>query len=492
MRLTQTLIRRLLTRPLRDAVIDDQRTWRAIDLYIAALHVAKAVEQRSKAQHLGIMLPTSGMFPVALVAGWMLGRPIVPLNYLLSRDELDFVIDDSEIDAVVTVQPMLDYVGGLPGGIEAIRLENLSFSGFPPLRRSARRDNDDLAVLLYTSGTSGRPKGVMLTFGNLAVNARQCRGHAQFTRGDSFLGVLPQFHSFGFTVLTLLPLLLQCPVIYTARFNPSKILKLLRKHRPSAFIAIPSMYNALLHAKSAREDDFNSAKYLISGGEPLPDAVSNRFYERFKMRINEGYGLTETAPVSNMCLPEEYRPHSVGRAVPDLVQRIVDNNENIQPPGKEGEVRMRGPNIMKGYFKRPEETKAAFDRNGFYRTGDLGRQDDDGHLYITGRIKELLIIGGENVAPREIEEVLNAHPSVSDSAVIGMRDPSRGEVPLAFIELVEDAEFDESALRSHCRESLAQYKVPREIRVVEELPRGPTGKVLRRKLTVETQSETPA
>ncbi|MCA9295318.1 MAG: AMP-binding protein, partial [Phycisphaerales bacterium] len=203
----------------------------------------------------------------------------------------------------------------------------------------------------------------------------------------------------------------------------------------------------------------------------------------------EGYGLTETSPVTHWCRPQDHRRKSVGQSIPDLETKIIDPATGAAlPAGTDGEILLRGPNIMKGYFKLPEETARAIDAEGFFHTGDMGHVDADGFLFITGRIKEMLIIGGENVFPREIEEVLNSHPDVKDSAVIGVQDDSRGEVPLAFVELVDDATFDETALRSHCRSGLAQYKVPRDIRVVEALPRNATGKILRRQLSADTPS----
>ena len=217
--------------------------------------------------------------------------------------------------------------------------------------------------------------------------------------------------------------------------------------------------------------------------------MSDGFFETFGIRICEGYGLTETAPCTNWCRPDEYRAHKVGMAMPGIEERIVGENGEILGPEQDGEVRIKGPNVMPGYYNRPEETAAAFDEDGFFRTGDMGRMDADGFLSITGRIKEMLIIGGENVFPREIEEVLDAHPSVRASAVIGAPDESRGEVALAFVELVDDATFDVTSLRSHCRDRLPQFKVPREIRRLEELPRNPTGKIMRRALTVETPGE---
>lgn len=455
-------------------------------MLIAARHLAAALEKATDRPRVGVMLPTSGLFPMSMIAGWRLGRTMVPLNYLLSKDDLAFVIDDAELDTVITVGPMLDFTGPLPESVNVLRLDELSFKGLPP--KSARRpmDSEDASVILYTSGTSGRPKGVILTDGNLNANIDQVTEWIHFESKDSMLGVLPQFHTFGLTVLTLLPLALGGRVTYTARFMPKRILDLTRESRPTIFVGIPSMYNALRLAKSAKHEDFSSIRLAVAGGEPLPDAVSDGFHEIFGIRICEGYGLTETAPVTNVCRPEEYKPHSVGRSLPRIEERIVGEDGAILGPGEDGEVRIKGPNVMPGYFKRPEETAAAFDDDGFFRTGDMGRMDADGHLSITGRIKEMLIIGGENVFPREIEEVLDRHPSVKASAVIGVPDTSRGELPLAFVELVDDASFDDAAIRSFCRNEIAQFKVPREIRRLEALPRNPTGKIQRRQLTPDT------
>lgn len=489
MRVFRPILRNLLLHPFRIVAIDDQRQWKGFELLLGGLHLARAIRKSTDRPHVGVILPTSGLFPMALVATWMLGRTIVPLNYLLKREELDYVIENAELDCVVTVTPMLEHFGKMPEGVKELRLDRMKFKGLPRPMWPRRRPDEFIAVLLYTSGTSGKPKGVMLTSTNLATNAKQCVEWANFTRHDTLLGVLPQFHSFGLTVLTLLPLAVGCRVIYTARFLPKKLLDLMREHRPTAFIAIPSMYNALLGAKSAEPDHFSSLRYVVSGGEPLAESVAKGFKERFNVTINEGYGLTETGPVTNWCRPQEHMPRSVGKPLPGVEEKIVDPEGRRLGPNEDGEICIRGANIMKGYFKLLEETQKVFDDEGFFRTGDMGRFDDDGHLYITGRIKEMLIIGGENVFPREIEEVLNNHPSVHASAVIGLQDESRGEVALAFVELEEGAEFDETALRAHCRKQLAQYKVPRDIRMIRELPRNPTGKIMRRELSPDWPSE---
>jgi long-chain acyl-CoA synthetase len=488
MRVLEPILRNLLRGPRREVIVDDQRTWKALELYIGALHMARAIEQATDRPHVGIMLPTSGLFPLALLGVWRLGRTAVPVNYLLKNEDRAYVLDDAEVDTVITAKPMIEHFGELPAGVKTMLVEDISFKGFPPIRRAVSRPDDHLAVLLYTSGTSGRPKGVMLSSGNLAANVEQAVRGAGFSRNDVFLGVLPQFHSFGLTVLTILPLATKSKAVYTARFTPRRILTLLEKHQATVLVAIPSMYNALLSAKSAKPEHFKSLKWVVSGGEPLPEAVFTGFQERFGVTINEGYGLTETAPATNWCAPDNHKQRSVGPPLPGVEERVVGPDGQRLAVDEEGEIHIRGANVMQGYYKLPEETAAVLDDDGWFKTGDMGRIDADGHLYITGRIKEMLIIGGENVFPREIEEVLNAHASVHASAVIGVHDESRGELPLAFVELEDGSVFDERALRSHCREQLAQYKVPREIRCLKALPRNPTGKIMRRELSADTPS----
>jgi long-chain acyl-CoA synthetase len=489
MALLRTIQRSLLRRAFSPVAVDDFRTWTGATTMLVAWHLAREVERRSRARNVGILLPTSGMFAPAMLGTWMAGRTAVPLNYLLSRSDLEYIAKDAGLDAVIAVGPMLDLIGGPLPGLEVIRLDALSFKGIPPVRLGPSAAPDDTQVILYTSGTSGRPKGVMLSERNLSSNVRQVVRWARFDHRDVMLGVLPQFHSFGLTVLTLLPLCAGCRVVYTARFIPSKLLDLAQSHRPSVFVAIPSMYNALLHVKSGGAESFRGLRYAVSGGEPLPDKVSSGFHERYGVRINEGYGLTETSPVTNWCLPEGFRPHSVGQALPEVEERIVDPEGRVLGPNQDGEVRIKGPNVMKGYYNLPELTASVFDEHGFFRTGDMGRFDADGHLFITGRIKEMLIISGENVFPREIEEVVNHHPLVKDSAVVGLQDPSRGEVPICFVELKDGVAWDEHAVRAFTRERLPPYKVPREFRVVEALPRNPTGKIMRRALVERLKQE---
>jgi len=494
MQVLEPILRNWTRRPLRVWAEDDFRCWRGITMWAASRHLARAIEDRTTRPNIGVLLPTGGAFPVSLAAIWLLGRTIVPLNYLLSKEEIAWIIEHAELDLVVTASGMLEKFGPLPDTVQTLSLDKQNFKGVPSLFRPMKRADDHVAVMLYTSGTSGRPKGVQLTVGNLATNVDQCIRWVNFTKRDCFLGVLPQFHSFGFTVTTLLPMILGCSVVYTARFQVSRVLELLRRRRPTALMAIPSMFNALLHSKDAKAEDLASVKYIVSGGEPLPDAVYEGFAERFGIRICEGYGLTETAPVTNWARPHEERRGVVGRPLDGVEETIIDPESGERlGSGRDGEIRIRGGNVMAGYFKDPEATAAAFDEDGFFRTGDMGRFSEDGFLSITGRIKEMLIIGGENVFPREIEDVVRQHPAVLDAAVIGVPDSMRGEVPLAFVELIEGESADPGEIRRFCRGPLSGFKVPRAVRILDALPRNPTGKIQRRMLSEETQCrEDPA
>ena len=494
MALLRSIFKQALLHPARTAIVDDLRTWSYGKLAGGAYFMSRAIRQHTDKPHVGLMLPTSGAFPAALLGAWQAGKVAVPLNYLLSKDDLHHVIKDAGLDTVFTASKLLDVVGedAIPEGVKAVRLDQLSFKGLPPVRWPAAPKDADLAVLLYTSGTSGRPKGVMLSHGALDSNVRAIIDHAHLGPTNKFLGVLPQFHAFGVTALTLMPLTLGAEVIYTARFVPRKLVELMRKHKPNIFIAVPSMYGALLSVKSATPEDFASLEFAVSGAEPLSQAVYDAYQDKFNCHLLEGYGLTETAPVTNWSTPQQNKQHAVGQALPGVTNLIVDEQNNMLGPDEEGEILIAGPNVMEGYWQLPEKTDEVFveidvpskGKTRCFRTGDIGKIDAEGYLYITGRKKEMLIVGGENVFPREIEEVLNMHPSVKASAVIGKPCDMRGEIPIAFVEVEEDAEFDEADIRSFVRERIAQYKVPREIRKIDELPRNPTGKILRRELKV--------
>lgn len=477
------IIRSLLRHAKRTLVVDDRRSYTGAEILVASLHVAAEIERRCSTDKVGLMLPTSAAFPIAALATWMLGRTVVPLNYLLKPEELDYVIDHCGTDYVLSSGPLIEALDTTPSVKSLGRMEEIDFTGVPELRWPALADDERLALLIYTSGTTGKPKGVMLTHGNLVANIRQGALGMQATEKEVFLGVLPQFHCFGVTQLTLTPLTMGAKVVYTARFSPGKIFSLAREHRATVFIGIPSMYSALVSAKGGSPEDFASMRLMVSGAEPLPDATFERFREKFGVPICEGFGMTELAPATNVSMPGRSKRHSVGQPLVGVRQRIVDPATGVElPPNQEGELRLAGPNLMAGYYRREEETRSTIDDEGYMRTGDIARIDEDGYLYITGRLKEMIIVAGENVFPREVEEVLNQHPGVCASGVIGVRDDIRGEVIVAFVEPREGMNVTGDELRLWCRDRLAGYKCPREIHVVEALPRNPVGKIMRREL----------
>jgi long-chain acyl-CoA synthetase len=298
----------------------------------------------------------------------------------------------------------------------------------------------------------------------------------------TFLNILPPFHIFGLTANVLVPVFLGARVFAIPRFNPLAVLRAVTEQRVSIMMAIPSMYAAMLRSKSAKPDAFESVYLAISGGEPLPESVRLAFEKRFGLTLREGYGLSETSPVLSVCTRENDKLHTVGKPIRNVEIRIVNPAGGDLPVGGEGEILARSPGVMKGYFGRPDETKSVLDDDGWFRTGDIGRLDEDGYLSITGRAKEMLIIGGENVFPREIESVLELHEAVSQVAVIGMTDGMRGEVPVAFVIPKKDMAVTEEALRTFARKSLAGFKTPKRIEIREDLPTGPTGKIMKRKL----------
>lgn len=500
MSLLTTIARHAVTRGKEVAVVDDQGRYTYQQLLGAAMFVAEEIEKKTDRPNVGILLPTGAGAPIAMLGCWLARRTAIPFNYLLNKDELGWVIGDSDIDLLITVGPMLQFLGGpdiVPEGVQVLDMATLDFTTPPPLRWPPHYEGDETAVILYTSGTSGRPKGVMLTHSNLESNAWAGIEHSGIGSADVFLGVLPQFHSFGLTALTMIPLAVGAKVIYTARFVPGKVIDLIRKHKPQVIMAVPSMYGALLSVKKAEPTDFESVRLAISGGEPLPNSVFETYMQRFGLKLLEGYGLTETSPAMNWATNDRWKQHSVGLSLPGQTTVVVDEENRILPANREGEILTAGPFIMKGYYKRPDLTagvmcnlqvlnnEGATVSRQFFRTGDIGRIDEDGYLYITGRKKEMLIIGGENVFPREIEEVINSHADVHASAVIGRKDDMRGEVPIAFVEMEEGKAFDEAGVRKLCRDNLAGYKVPKEFRAVEKLPRNATGKIMRRELNAD-------
>ena len=472
-------------RPTELAVIDDKGQYTYQQLATMSAGLGMYIGSQTSAPSVGLLIPPSAGFVASFYGTLLAGKSAVLINYLLGDKEIAHVIKDSGIDTVVTIPQLAPRVAN--AGLKVIDLAQLA--GASPVAAATspkelpKHDPDHMAVLMYTSGTSGLPKGVILTYGNLQSDVDAAIKHARLEHKHRFLGVIPLFHSFGMTAMMLAPIQLAATVTYMSRFSAVAALKAIREQKISLMFGVPSMYAAILRLKDAKPEDFKPIYAMISGGEPLPEAVREGFKQRFDTNIYEGYGLTETSPVVTLNVPQEHRAGSVGKPVPGAEFRLIDDDGNAAASGQSGEIWVRGPMIMKGYHNLPKETAEVLTPDGYFKTGDLGRFDAGGFLYITGRKKELVIVAGEKASPREIEDVLMRHPAVLDAAVLGKKDSSRGEVVVAFVIPREGQTIPVDQLRDFCREQgLAQWKIPREIIVVPELPRSPTGKVLKRVL----------
>lgn len=484
--LVDTLLQAYHQSPRRLAVADGVRSLDYKQLALLASVLRDIIRCKTSCERVGIMLPASAAFPATLFGAFWASRVAVPLNFLLAPEELAPIVEDAGLDLILTIRHFDNLSAKLPA--RALCLEDL------PLRRKVamammRRlpkaptpDSDATAVILYTSGTTGQPKGVELTHNNLYCNASDAIESLHIDSRHVFLNVLPPFHVFGLTASVIVPIALAATVHAIPRFSPLAVVKTVEQKQITLMMAIPSMYAAILKTKSARKESFRSIRLAVSGGEPLPDSVSDAFRERFGVTLCQGYGLTETSPVISACCLETYRAGTVGPPVGNVELRLIDADGREVPTGEDGEILVRGPSIMKGYYRNPEETRRVIDADGWFHTGDIGRLDADGYLSITGRAKEMLIIGGENVFPREIEAVLETHEGVLQAAVIGIPDDLRGELPVAFVIPQSEAEVTGPALRNHARNSLAGFKVPKRVIIREDLPRGPTGKILKRRL----------
>ena len=497
-----------LAKPDKTAVILDQfkldyKTLDALSNQIAGRLREAGVKRGDR---VGLMLPNVPQFVAAYYGILKAGGVVVPMNVLLKAPEVAFYVGDSEARLLIAWE---DFAGeALKGAAEVgdVTTYVVMKPGSESLPAGARNfaelmqgspkfdmeptDPDDTAVILYTSGTTGRPKGAELSHFNLYMCCNIGKGLVAVQEDDVALGVLPLFHSFGQSNVMNTAVLNGITITLVPRFDPDKVLEVIQRDRVTLFFGVPTMYFALLHHPDAGKYDTSSLRLGLSGGAAMPGEVMKAFEEKFGMTILEGYGLSETSPTATFNKSvEERRYLSIGKPVWGVEVKIFDEQDQELPPGKEnvGEIVIRGHNVMKGYYRKPEATAEAF-RGGWFHSGDMGYVDDDGYFFIVDRKKELIIRGGFNVYPREVEEVLFTHPAVAAAAVIGIPDERLGEEVKAVVQLKAGQSVTAEELIAYCKERVAAYKYPRSVQFVDQLPIGPTGKILKRQLKTQLEA----
>ncbi|MET9463087.1 long-chain fatty acid--CoA ligase [Streptomyces canus] len=441
-----------------------------------------------------LMLPNVPEFVVLYYGALRAGAIVVPLNPLLKERETAYHLSDS--GAVLLFEwhqaPGEGVQGAAAAGVRRMAVEPSSFAallaGHGPLSEVARTADDDVAVLLYTSGTTGKPKGAALTHGGLRHNTEANEVHVQrMTADDVVVGCLPLFHIFGQICTMSVAVCSGASLTLIPRFDPQTVLDAIARDRATVFGGVPTMYAALLQHPT--DADVSTLRMCVSGGASLPVEVLRGFEERFGCAVLEGFGMSETSPVVTFNhLDRPRKAGSIGTPIQDVEVRLLDDKGQDIAPGAIGELAVRGPNLMKGYWNRPEETAIAVP-DGWLRTGDLARRDEDGYLYIVDRKKDMIIRGGYNVYPREVEEVLHEHPAVALAAVVGVPHQELGEEIAAAVVLRPGAGATAEELRQYVKDRIAAYKYPRTVWLMDTLPMGPSGKILKRQISAPAAPE---
>jgi long-chain acyl-CoA synthetase len=468
---------------------DTELTYAALDELSARVATLLGERGVRPGDRVGVMLPNVPQFPVAYYGVLRAGAVVVPMNVLLKRREIAFYLEDSGAKLLLAWHGFADEArgGAEDAGSELIEVEPGSFAALlaehEPTPGLADTAEQDTAVILYTSGTTGRPKGAELTHANLLRNADvSSRTTSEIKAGDVVFGGLPLFHSFGQTVSMNASLMVGACLTLVPKFDPGEALATIERDRVTHFYGVPTMYGALLHHPERERYDTSSLRTCITGGASMPVEVLHGFEQAFGAIVLEGYGLSETSPVSSSNHPDrERKPGSIGTPLEGVEMRVVDEDDNEVAQGEVGEIVIRGHNIMKGYWQRPDATAEAM-RGGWFHSGDMARVDEEGYFYIVDRKKDLIIRGGYNVYPREVEEVLYEHPQIREAAVIGVPHDQWGEEIGAAVVPHEGEQLDPDEVSAYVKERIAAYKYPRLVWFLDELPKGPTGKILKREI----------
>jgi long-chain acyl-CoA synthetase len=467
---------------------DVEVNWQAVDegsARVAGLLKENGIEPGDR---VGIMLPNVPYFPIAYYGILRAGGTVVPMNVLLKGREVKFYCEDPEAKLVFAWHDFAEAAekGAEEAGTEVVLVKPGEFEKLlgeaEPEREVVDRDGDDTAVILYTSGTTGQPKGAELTHDNMFKNAKAMLAVFGTHDDDVVLGALPLFHSFGQTCCMNTCALSGATLTFIPRFDPAKALEIIERDQVTIFAGVPTMYNAMLNDSSREERDHSSLRICCSGGSAMPGELMRGFEKAFDCKILEGYGLSETSPVASFNPPDKERKvGSIGTPIEGVEMKLLDDDGNEVEQGEVGEIVIKGHNVMKGYWNKPDATEESI-VDGWFHSGDMAKVDEDGYFFIVDRKKELIIRGGYNVYPREIEEVLYEHPAVREAAVVGMPHDELGEEVGAAVALKDGEEVDEGALRAYVKERVAAYKYPRRVWFVDELPKGPTGKILKREI----------
>ncbi len=453
---------------------------------VAGLLRAKGV---GPGDRVGVMLPNVAQFALCYYGALRVGAAVVPMNPLLKEREVAFYLGDSGARVILAWHQFADaaHAGAEQAAVECVLVEPGEFEALlqrcQPADEVLDRRPDDTAVILYTSGTTGKPKGAELTHQNILRNVEVMVDLIGLDERAVTLGALPFFHAFGQTCALNATVSVGGTLTLIPRFDAGKALAIMQRDAVTVFEGVPTMYAAMLHHDDADAADTSALEVCVSGGAAMPVEIMRAFEDKFGCEILEGYGLSETSPVASFNRRgSERKPGSIGLPVTGVEMRLVDGDGNAVAQDDAGEIQIRGHNVMKGYWHRPEATAEAIDPEGWFSTGDIARIDEDGYFFIVDRKKELVIRGGFNIYPREIEEVLYEHPDVREAAVIGIPHPELGEEVAAAVALKSGAQSTPEALRDFVKQRVAAYKYPRHIWLVDELPKGPTGKIVKREI----------
>ncbi len=450
----------------------------------AGLIAAKGVEPGDR---VAVMLPNVPYFAVLYFGILRAGAVVVPLNPRYGESEVAYHVEDSEAKLLFAWHQFAEEAekGARKAEVELITVEPGKFEellGDAEAEAEIRsRERDDAAVILYTSGTTGAPKGAVLTHGNVAKSTRVATTLVEMSEEDVILGALPFFHVFGQACALNSATKLGACVSLIAKFDPESTLEAIQRDGVTIFEGVPTMYSAVLNFDDRDDYDTSSLRIGIVGGQAMPVEVMEKFEDAFEIEILEGYGLSETCAIGTFNYPGERKLGSIGKPVDGVEVKMVDDDRNEVPQGEIGEIAIKGANVMKEYWNKPDETSEEL-RDGWFHTGDMGHADDDGFVFIDDRKKDMIIRGGENVYPREVEEVLYQHDGIEEVAVVGVEHERLGEEVAAAVVLKEADSVSADEIRDFAQEKLAKYKCPSKVWFLDELPKGPTGKILKREL----------